>query len=317
MIHLPYKYQDQRIFPASLIRHTALSKLSEVMLSRNGNLFKRNHYGTSEVLQRLRAYSIGIIDRNLEANEPAKCFYCESYIEFATSLQVEHFRPKAKVDNLDVPFAEQPHSGYFWLGIEWTNLLLSCPKCNGKSAKGNRFPVANPRVPEHNPITVSQANPNDFSLERIQCMGDRAPLLTESPILINPEIEDPSDLFTFISDGSIHPKADHQQRAETNISIYDLNRDLLVRERDKKWQQIAKQIKIIYVSLERGRLNIQGAVDMIDPIISDIIKFKDISQNYTLWGRYINENLAELLDEINIHQRMKDYIIHRHRMKDI
>jgi len=51
-----------------------------------------------------------------------KCMYCESPIAVIDTEQIEHYRPKAI---------------YPQLTFEWTNLGLSCPKCNRK--KSDRF----------------------------------------------------------------------------------------------------------------------------------------------------------------------------------
>lgn len=53
-----------------------------------------------------------------------KCAYCESAYGRTQPVDVEHFRPKAKIDGAE------GHSGYWWLAMEWTNLLPSCIDCN-------------------------------------------------------------------------------------------------------------------------------------------------------------------------------------------
>ena len=64
-----------------------------------------------------------------------KCAYCESKPEATDYGDVEHFRPKSKVD-------EDPgHPGYYWLAYDVTNLLPSCTLCNQVHAKMTHFPV--------------------------------------------------------------------------------------------------------------------------------------------------------------------------------
>jgi uncharacterized protein (TIGR02646 family) len=55
-----------------------------------------------------------------------KCVYCESKITAATYGAIEHFFPK---------------SVYVDLTFEWSNLLLSCDRCNDPSHKGTKFPL--------------------------------------------------------------------------------------------------------------------------------------------------------------------------------
>jgi len=51
-----------------------------------------------------------------------KCGYCEQQLEKG-AFEVEHYRPKGGVEGCD-------HSGYWWLALEWTNLLPTCAACN-------------------------------------------------------------------------------------------------------------------------------------------------------------------------------------------
>ncbi len=54
-----------------------------------------------------------------------KCAYCESKITAIYNGDIEHFRPKGKIQN-----ANPSRPGYFWLASEWENLLFACPFCN-------------------------------------------------------------------------------------------------------------------------------------------------------------------------------------------
>ena len=57
-----------------------------------------------------------------------KCAYCESNFLHVYSGDVEHFRPKGEIEEVNPP--KKP--GYFWLAADWNNLLLSCRNCNQK-----------------------------------------------------------------------------------------------------------------------------------------------------------------------------------------
>jgi hypothetical protein len=72
-----------------------------------------------------------------------KCAYCEVSFLVGSWGDVEHYRPKGDVADLD----DSPvigHGGYYWLAYEPSNLLPSCEKCNRAEGKQTRFPVADP-----------------------------------------------------------------------------------------------------------------------------------------------------------------------------
>ena len=111
----------------------------------------------------------------LIADQHEKCCFCESKFLDNSYGDVEHFRPKKAYKKLNSKTLTYP--GYYWLAYDWTNLMLSCEKCN-RSYKGNLFPLTNEatRKPYHN-------HPNS--------------LLDEDCLLINPNYEDPGIFITF------------------------------------------------------------------------------------------------------------------------
>ena len=105
-----------------------------------------------------KAIKVAILNRNpgkvkeaLEIIYKEKCGYCESKVKHCATLQVEHYRPKNKVDDQD-----SPTDGYYWLASEWSNLLLSCPRCNQQGAKGNKFPLYRPDLIEARKEKIDQ-----------------------------------------------------------------------------------------------------------------------------------------------------------------
>jgi hypothetical protein len=85
----------------------------------------------------------------------AKCGWCERHREWNRELDVEHYRPKARVTRWDgspslvsdTPPQEVPVSdkGYWWLAYDWNNYSLACAPCN-QHWKRNLFPVREPRL---------------------------------------------------------------------------------------------------------------------------------------------------------------------------
>jgi 5-methylcytosine-specific restriction endonuclease McrA len=112
-----------------------------------------------------------------------RCAYCEAPIADFQFGDIEHFRPKKGVKDADgkiIYFKDDrgdkildkagkpiPHSGYYWLAYEWTNLLPTCQVCN--RPKNTCFPV----IGNH-----------------AQSPGDEA---KEQPLLINPISDRPDD----------------------------------------------------------------------------------------------------------------------------
>ncbi len=61
-----------------------------------------------------------------EMHYNGKCCYCERRRDEKRELDVEHFRPKAKVTG------KRTHPGYWWLAYKWDNYFYSCKKCKGE-----------------------------------------------------------------------------------------------------------------------------------------------------------------------------------------
>ena len=66
-----------------------------------------------------------------------KCCYCERKRDRKREMDVEHYRPKGKVNGVD------GHTGYWWLAFNWNNLLWSCKTCNQKFKGASGFSVGN------------------------------------------------------------------------------------------------------------------------------------------------------------------------------
>lgn len=153
-----------------------------------------------------------------------KCAYCESVISNTQPGDVEHYRPKGRLRDLDGKIVriildgnECDHPGYWWLCYEWMNLLPSCIDCNRRrrhgdeaqpAGKADLFPIAGKRA----------GRPTD-------------PLDDEQPLLLNPTDPsfDPTEHFDFTEDGKIAPKT---STAKMTCELLGLNlREKLVEQR--------------------------------------------------------------------------------------
>lgn len=143
-----------------------------------------------------------------------KCAYCEGKYSAGSWLDVEHYRPKAKVTVYNEPVA---HPGYYWLAYNWKNLLLACPKCNRGGGKTGEFPIDGNRA----------MKPGD-SLEE------------EIPQLLNPIVDThPEKHLIFGINGIIAGKT---ERGDATVSICNLNREELQAARQQEWEKLKIQL---------------------------------------------------------------------------
>lgn len=185
-------------------------------------------------------YKRNAVRNRLRTLFDGKCAYCEFVYDVGYTEDIEHFRPKARIDVATPAGIESIYPGYWWLGSSWDNLLPSCKRCNVakwlclydgtkvKSGKSNFFPL-------------------DNEADRATTEGGEA---TETALLLNPALDDPADYLTFeIKDGHciIVPKAGDPgtlafRRARTSIDVYGLNRHRLVKQRTERYTDLKAAI---------------------------------------------------------------------------
>ncbi len=277
MIHISYKSKKP---PFDLTNLTAKNQIDKAFNNRDGN--KCTNY--SKVYEKLKAISL---DKNsADEIESGKCFYCESKTEHAVKLQIEHYRPKAGLDKKDN--SGIAGKGYYWLCNEWTNLLLACSACNGKSAKGTRFPIAGTRATAYNPI-------KNKKLYRKKCIATNSPLKDETPLLLNPEIDFPENFLTFDIDGQIKEIPDANNRGKTTILILKLDRGILFKQRQSVLNNHIDELDIIYVSLLSFGMPDETLTLFLTFRCKKIKKSQNPDEAFSLWGKYINDNFLTLI----------------------
>jgi uncharacterized protein (TIGR02646 family) len=210
-----------------------------------------------------------------------KCGYCESDIR-ATGSQIEHYRPKANV------FFEPLHKGYYWLGSEWTNLLISCTNCNKRGAKGNHFPISGKRIFEDNPFDEA----GNLQHERTHIKGEFLP--NELPLLLHPiEIENINDHFVFLPNG-MFDESNCSERGRKTIEICKLNRKGLYEMREEKLLIFLEEIQEIIREVENDE--IQTKKELQKRLFSVFRKIKNSGENtsdYSAWGQYMYAHFEE------------------------
>ena len=290
--------------PAVLVSNSAGRKVRRAVENRNGNEYSGYHYKDQSVKDLLEAYSLGKHVKS--ADDSPKCFYCESSLKIGAILQVEHYRPKAKVDNIDNDGLE--HSGYYWLGLEWTNLLLACPNCNQSPNKGTRFPVSGGcRALPIQPVNAQN------QINRTYLIASQSPLSDEIPLLINPEIDEPGEHLCFRKHGQIAPK-DSSIRGITSIEIYGLDRDTLLKARKEVLANYLKELNAYILMHKENRGLDDNSLDALlsrklGEMITDSL---DQSKTYSAWRKhYCSHFITCVLPEIDRDYRIRVYSLFR------
>jgi hypothetical protein len=191
-----------------------------------------------------------------------KCAFCETDTSAGASLRVDHYRPKANLREDD------GHLGYYWLGYEWTNLILLCEKCN--RFKSNHFPISVNGIRVYHPIL------DEFDRPLIQThVLDAEHFLSENALLLNPEINDVENHFIITSEGFWKPLTEEGKATER---ICNLNRFELKRHRKSKIDKLVSNIKRELVKFIEKRIDEYHFKENLKKFFEDLEK-KTASNN--------------------------------------
>lgn len=154
------------------------------------------------------------------------CAYCQ----MERPLDVEHFRPKGKIEGAS------DSAGYWWLAYEGGNYFLACTACNSQR-KGTKFPILAGGV-----RTTYET---------------RAAIAQEPRLLLDPGEDDVEALFELNDDPTspIVPASDlsqsQRERVQEVIAFFGLNLDPSIRRkrqqvylealraiRDQRWEDV-------------------------------------------------------------------------------
>ncbi len=186
------------------------SKIRQALADKEKHDFDNNVYGSTAVKSKLREIF------------KDKCAFCETNTNAGASHDVEHFR-----------FTKH----YYWLGYEWTNLLLSCQICN-RIYKKTQFPLEK----EENRIHQAPLD-SAGTLITAQCHILHKPLSAEKPLLLHPAIDDPTKHLKFVPNGSIEGIS---EKGKNSIEVYGLERDELIKKRKSIIKGYQKDLLRIY-----------------------------------------------------------------------
>ncbi|WP_147126487.1 endonuclease [Shimia ponticola] len=120
-----------------------------------------------------------------------KCAYCETIYQTQAPVDVEHFRPKGRVEGTD-------HDGYWWLGMKWENLLPSCLDCNRKRRQITPKPTGDLKeLAERSSATVNTGKLDSFPILGTRAESESDNLAAEDPVLLDPTQDQPKDHIRF------------------------------------------------------------------------------------------------------------------------
>ncbi|MBZ9763368.1 hypothetical protein LB553_21140 [Mesorhizobium sp. CA8] len=255
----------------------------------------RQHFGVEKKTDgfKFSAYSDPTVKQALSNVFKGLCAYCESFYDATQTQDVEHYRPKGRIDN----GVQKIKPGYWWLAAKWDNLVPSCILCNRetnqilfdntvlKSGKGDRFPL----------------------LEEAHRGTKEGSEAGETPLLIDPCNDDPGKYLRYdVRDGKciVVPKVNNISdlnfiRARTSIDVYGLNRSGLVIDRTrymKRIQYILRQLEKQATALDRADV---GQVAHIEAEITETLEVlnshRDGNDRFSSMARWLIDPVYERL----------------------
>jgi hypothetical protein len=163
------------------------------------------------------------------ALQDGKCAYCERKIgtdpAYAAESDLEHFRPKARVQEWDGAPGGAEAKGYYLLAYHPFNYAMACIRCN-RGLKLDRFPVAGVRILDGE---------------------DPVALRSEAPLLLYPigdVDDDPAELISFVGYAAV-PAGD-DVRARVTIAFFRLGAEA---ERDDDLvMERARVVRVLYMA---------------------------------------------------------------------
>ncbi|WUR15819.1 hypothetical protein E7V67_012155 [[Empedobacter] haloabium] len=174
-----------------------------------------------------RIYSEKEVSDYLDGKFNKKCGYCESAMAHVTPKDIDHYRPKASIEGAGYAY----HPGYYWLGANWHNLVVACPRCNRSAGH---------EVPGVNDIQqLGKASQFPLLREGVRVRSHTGVLDDEEQarLLLHPYFDQPGDHLEFGEDGLVRPRIQPDGRPSEkglhSIEVYALQRAALVEQRKK------------------------------------------------------------------------------------
>jgi hypothetical protein len=194
----------------------------------------RNHFANDEQGNFVfRAYKAPDVKAALQALFKGKCAYCEGLYKSSAPVDIEHYRPKSGVED------DNSHPGYWWLAMDWENLLPSCIDCNRRRkhiivTEGMTLEEAEQQRSE--PHHLNSGKKDAFPIRGRRLMPKDKEFPDEDALLLDPTRRDPSSHLVFTLEPPsliLATQVDGAPNAlgQASIQVYGLNRLGLVQDR--------------------------------------------------------------------------------------
>ncbi|MFB9080585.1 hypothetical protein ACFFLS_20845 [Flavobacterium procerum] len=210
------------------------------------------------------------IKNALKAVFGRKCAYCESDYAKVSDGDVEHFRPKGRVEG------KKPETpGYYWLANDWDNLLISCQHCN--QSRKNKTVDDQGQVLENDNISRGKLDQFPLRNPRKRVTSTRQRLDKEEPyrLLLNPCVDKPEEHFEYDEKYALIKGI--SDMGLKSIDVYVLQRRDLVKSRSDKLV-----ILLVYIGMAQKALERYNAEK--DPFALEIFK-----ENYNAMSALTNK----------------------------
>ena len=190
------------------------------------------------------------VKKALEALFHDKCAYCETKLTAPSDWEVEHFRPKGRVAEVD------DHPGYYWLAYTWDNLYASCQHCNQRRRDRPRW--------QDSRELDARGKADQFPLidERNRAKSSRDDITAEGPILIDPCRDDPEEYLGYDLTGEVFPLVSNP-RGEVTIDVLHLSRRRLRVARREVVSTVSRLLNLMSADTVTNalRTELQGLLD--------------------------------------------------------
>lgn len=206
-----------------------------------------------------------------------KCAFCEielSEFNHDNKFTVEHYRPKTH---------------YYWLGAEWTNLFPTCQGCNGN--KKDDFPLFQEKNRIKNPLFYKKGG-----FLKKSAKSTYKGLLSEEPLFLHPEIDNPQKYFEINEHGKADVKPNlgkyEAQRARIMCQKF-LNRASIEERRKRKILLYKNKLLDLLVAISQkdlSNLTSERIEDLFLSFFLDLKRQANIDSEFSLLGYYMLTN---------------------------
>lgn len=238
----------------------------------------------------------GEVKKALKTLFKHKCAYCESKFTHVYYGDIEHFRPKKGVGTNSKKLRKP---GYYWLGVDWDNLLFSCLFCN-QSKKQDLLDGSVKSLGKQSQFPLD----DEIKYKRRRKHTEPANFEDDCCLLIDPCKDNPELFLDYDVHGVIKSKASsgyEKRKAESSIHVFGLQRMPLVQRREAKIIEIYAQIKRIDDKLEELKTIIDSTDVKLQVRFNGILKrelrvlrnFCDPSEEFTGLARSIINKYLE------------------------